>query len=334
MWIQKLRDVSTATYDWLIQRHPREWSQSHFSVRSKSDIVLNNGCEVFNKTLLEDREKLILNMFTSVYMTFMTRIQKTRDKMVGCHGRLCPKIQKKLDKTSDMSRECILHFSRGPKWQVKCSYGTFVVDLEERTCACRKWDITGIPYMHAVAVIRDCRSQPEDFIDNCYSIETYMGCYNNIVNPINGKLLWPEVDAPTIPPPPQVDHALQGKKQKKRRKQAEEMVVRMKGKAYVKKKGAVTMACSQCGLKGHNKQYHSSANVPIDDWVEVEIQPVENNCNVLVNEQGKLVATRGKGTLSQGRREENQMQFMPTPTVARESPSRILEYGPAATFGR
>ncbi|CAA2980770.1 Hypothetical predicted protein [Olea europaea subsp. europaea] len=71
-----------------------------------------------------------------------------------------------------------------------------------------------------------------------------------------------------------------------------------------------------------------------EDWIDVEIQPVENNCNVLVNEQGKLVATRGKGTLSQGRREENQMQFMPTPTVARESPSRILEYGPAATFGR
>ncbi|CAA2986279.1 Hypothetical predicted protein [Olea europaea subsp. europaea] len=71
-----------------------------------------------------------------------------------------------------------------------------------------------------------------------------------------------------------------------------------------------------------------------EDWIDAEIQPVENNCNVLVNEQGKLVATRGKGTLSQGRREENQMQFMPTPTVARESPSRILEYGPAATFGR
>lgn len=32
-------------------------SKSHFKMHSKCDILLNNVCEVFNKTLLEDLEK-------------------------------------------------------------------------------------------------------------------------------------------------------------------------------------------------------------------------------------------------------------------------------------
>lgn len=92
-----------------------------------------------------------------------------------------------------MSRECTLHSSDGPRWQVDCSSGTFVVDLEERTCACRKWDFTGIPCMHVVVIIRDCRNSTENYVDNCYTIDTYMRCYNNIMNPMNWRMLWPDV---------------------------------------------------------------------------------------------------------------------------------------------
>lgn len=43
--------------------------------------------------------------------------------------------------------------------------------------------------MHAVVVICDCRNVSEDNVDNCYTIETYMRCYDNIMNPMNGTML-------------------------------------------------------------------------------------------------------------------------------------------------
>lgn len=67
-----------------------------------------------------------------------------------------------------------------------CKLGTYVVDLEEWSCACRRWDLTKIPFSHAVAVIRECINDPEEYVDKCYSLDTYLRCYNNIMNPING----------------------------------------------------------------------------------------------------------------------------------------------------
>ncbi|CAA3028818.1 Hypothetical predicted protein, partial [Olea europaea subsp. europaea] len=45
-----------------------------------------------------------------------------------------------------------------------------------------------------------------------------------------------------------------------------------------------------------------------------------------------MEGTRGKGQLSLGMRKKHRMQFMPTPTVAKGSPTRILESGLAATL--
>lgn len=163
--------------------------------------MLNNICEVFNKTLRSDREKMILMMLTSVQLTFMTRIRKLRNMMVRYAGRLCPKIRRKLNKNAERARECTLHLSGGPKWQVECSSGTYVVDLLEQSCACREWELTNISCMYAVPMIRNCRNKPEDYVDDCYTIETYMRCYDNILNPINKMQLWSKVDMSAIVPP-------------------------------------------------------------------------------------------------------------------------------------
>lgn len=55
--------------------------------------------------------------------------------------------------------------------------------------------------MHAVSVIRKCRNDPEEYVDNCYLVETYLRCYDNILNPINGIRLWSELDMAAIIPP-------------------------------------------------------------------------------------------------------------------------------------
>ncbi|KAK8557197.1 hypothetical protein V6N13_013473 [Hibiscus sabdariffa] len=46
----ELKGLSKTAWDWLTPKDPRMWSKSHFSVRCKSDILLNNNCECFNKT--------------------------------------------------------------------------------------------------------------------------------------------------------------------------------------------------------------------------------------------------------------------------------------------
>ncbi|XP_022889631.1 uncharacterized protein LOC111405123 isoform X2 [Olea europaea var. sylvestris] len=91
-WMDEIEKVSKAAHGWLMKRHSSEWSKAHFLTKVKSDIVLNNLCEVFNNVVLGDREKSILTMLIDIYVRFMKMIQSRRDKMSKAVGPLCPKI--------------------------------------------------------------------------------------------------------------------------------------------------------------------------------------------------------------------------------------------------
>ena len=62
----------------------------------------------------------------------------------------------------------------------------FVVYMEMKTCACKKWDLTGIPCQHACCCITENNEEPEKYVDECYSVETFNKVYSHVINPTNG----------------------------------------------------------------------------------------------------------------------------------------------------
>ncbi|GKF25634.1 hypothetical protein Tco_0081528, partial [Tanacetum coccineum] len=59
--MEKLKEFSKEAYEWLNLIPPQHLSRSHFSVRAKSDVLLNNMCEVFNGKLVGGRDKPIIS---------------------------------------------------------------------------------------------------------------------------------------------------------------------------------------------------------------------------------------------------------------------------------
>nr|XP_027083681.1 uncharacterized protein LOC113705983 [Coffea arabica] len=45
------------------------------------------------------------------------------------------------------------------------------VNIEEKTCSCRKWDLTGIPCYHAISALWIAMKDPMEHIDDCYRVE-------------------------------------------------------------------------------------------------------------------------------------------------------------------
>ncbi|KAK8604282.1 hypothetical protein V6N13_099229 [Hibiscus sabdariffa] len=45
----ELKALSVPAFDWLKGKDPAQWSKSHFSPRSKCDMLLSNLSECFNK---------------------------------------------------------------------------------------------------------------------------------------------------------------------------------------------------------------------------------------------------------------------------------------------
>ncbi|XP_052477255.1 uncharacterized protein LOC105800338 [Gossypium raimondii] len=163
--MEKLKKTNQHTYDWLKEKNPTHWSRSHFSIRSHSDMLVNNLFESFNKVILEARGKPILTMMETIRTKIMLLIFKKKEETDKWKGMLCPKIKKKLDVNIKDSLRCVPSHVGGDKYQVECGLDSqHVVDLVENSCSCKNWDLTSIPCMHVLADIRLKDEFPETYI--------------------------------------------------------------------------------------------------------------------------------------------------------------------------
>jgi len=69
----------------------------------------------------------------------------------------------------------------------------FVVNLVDKTCSCRQWQVSGIPCKHALAFITSLANEPiEKHVDLCYSIEKFRAAYSALLPALSDKSHWPK----------------------------------------------------------------------------------------------------------------------------------------------
>lgn len=128
-------------------------------------------CEAFNKFILELRDKPIINLMEGIKVYLMQRIVSQMEKMLRYNGPICPKIQEIYEK---IKREA---GGWTPEWcgddqyslfEVSKNFKKFVVNINKRTCSCRKWDLNSIPCCHGVACLWQNNYNPEAYVAACY----------------------------------------------------------------------------------------------------------------------------------------------------------------------
>ncbi|KAK8713246.1 hypothetical protein V6N13_148468 [Hibiscus sabdariffa] len=151
----------------------------------------------------------------------MQRLVKRKDQAEKWTGLLCPKIQKKLDNTTSLAHSCWPLYVGGQMYQVSCGPSSqHSVNIQEWTCSCRKWQLTGIPCIHAISVM-SIEDRPEKYVDSCYSVSTQRAIYSHLISPVRGEQQWATNDTmePILPPmfrrPP-------GRPHKKRKREVDE----------------------------------------------------------------------------------------------------------------
>ncbi|KAM5568400.1 hypothetical protein ABKV19_016119, partial [Rosa sericea] len=245
-----MKQMEPKAYDWLTDplRPPKHWCRAHFGTTMKCDVLLSNLCESFNAFILPARSKAVISCFEDIRVMMMKRIAMRRDKMSKFMDPICPKPRELLEKNKVKSAtNCIPYGSGSPQIEVESFGGSkHVVDLIRRTCACRRWDLTGIPCKHAISAINFMRQSPEDYVDACYLIKIYMAVYSNRVKPVNGMDLWIPSDEPKILPPQY--NRQPGRPRTKRIKDASEKESEGPKLGRVQK----SLKCSNCGILGHN----------------------------------------------------------------------------------
>ncbi|KAK9997647.1 hypothetical protein SO802_022333, partial [Lithocarpus litseifolius] len=164
--MDELKKLDVKAYEWLVKLDVRTWSRHAFNPRSKSDTLVNNIAKSFNAWILEANND-------------------------GDH---------KSDVDAKVANQKRSH--EKSKYEVEYIYGgRYVVDLNERTCGCGRWGLSGIPCFHAAAAIIEHGEQLETYVDIAYTEETFLSCYQWMVSPLPSHEQWPKTPYDPIKPP-------------------------------------------------------------------------------------------------------------------------------------
>ena len=134
------------------------------------------------------------------------------------------------------------------EYQVQSVEFVDVVNLDRRSCSCRKWDVIGIPCCHAVAAMEALNMNPYDYCEQWYLTSTYQKTYNDIIHATRDRKQWEQhiITGRVLPP--------LASKQPGRLKKS-----RIRVENRHRQRRVVTYSC--CGERGHN--HGSCKNLPV-----------------------------------------------------------------------
>ncbi|KAL2903319.1 Gag-Pol polyprotein [Bienertia sinuspersici] len=245
--MQQLENVSEAAADAFRAYNPKVFCRAFMKTTTRCDAITNNMAETFNGYIIQARNKHLIYMLEDIRASLMQRLALKKQEMEKSTSMICPRVQTKLEKNKDEAAKCHVMPSTSTIFQVNYYLDSLTVDLEARSCTCRRWDMCGIPCCHAVAAIFFCHQKAEDYVDVAFTREVYLKAYSNPIPPCEGERHWPKVDFPIDPPPIKIGP---GRPRKNRRKDPHELA-KKPGKLS---KHGLEMTCSICKAKGHNKR--------------------------------------------------------------------------------
>ncbi|KAL0289962.1 UNVERIFIED_CONTAM: hypothetical protein Sangu_2594100 [Sesamum angustifolium] len=238
--------LKPAAYEWLLKIPAEMWSRHAFDPRIKNDHVTNNISESFNHWGGELRSKPILTLVDGLRAKLMSRLQKRKQKGIKWSGLVVPNVVKGLNLVKEESRKCHLLVAGDYEFEVQDENINYIVNLRERTCNCRVWDISGIPCRHAALGISHRREDLDSYCDSRFFKENYMKAYKYSIHPVPDQTFWPHgADVtPTLLPP--IIKRMPGRPKKSRRKEQGEETNAIRRSNMVK--------CKVCNELGHNRR--------------------------------------------------------------------------------
>ncbi|KAK9003674.1 hypothetical protein V6N11_084308 [Hibiscus sabdariffa] len=233
----------------LFGKQEKKWTKAFQGLHATSDIVDNNMCEAFNSSIIEARYKSIITMLEEIRVKIMTRIVEKRHFINTWKYNYGPLIKKKFDVIKKDSVAWRMVWNGEGGCEVKKGRKQYHVNLNEKTCSCRKWQLCGLPCQHACCAIWHTGGDPDGYLHSCYLKDTYIKAYSYALQPINGSHDWKKSGIEAVLPP--IEREMPGRPKKNRRKAKDEPKKMKSG--HISRTGLI-MTCRNCGGEGHNKR--------------------------------------------------------------------------------
>lgn len=244
--VLEIEEISQDAAYWIRRIPPRLWATAYFE-GTRFGHLTANIVESLNSWLLEASGLPIIQMMECIRRQLMTWFNERRETSMQWTSILVPTAERCVDEAIEHARSYQVLRANEAEFEVITHEGSNFVDIRNRCCLCRGWQLYGLPCAHAVAALLSCRQNVHRFTESCFTVATYRKAYSQTIHPIPDKSLWKELsegdsDASKsvgliINPPKSLRPP--GRPRKKR--------VRAEDRGRVKR----VVHCSRCNQTGH-----------------------------------------------------------------------------------
>ncbi|XP_020200570.1 uncharacterized protein [Aegilops tauschii subsp. strangulata] len=242
--MESMKAECKPAWEWMSRIPPKAWSRHAMDTNCKTDLAVNNLSEVFNKYIVDVRNKPIVTMINGIKDKFLVRCQQKREGGLVSRWEIAPTYAEKLEMNKRYARDCKSLIAGPGLFQVSSGDKTYSVDTNLQTCGCKKWDLSGIPCNHACSAIYRSKQLPEDHVNVFFKKAMYLESYKPIIYPVPGPDCWVKTATPDIDPP-QFKEDKKGPAEEKRKKG------RFEPPQAKQTSRMATITCSNCKLQGH-----------------------------------------------------------------------------------
>lgn len=254
---EALKRFNLHAYNSLQNTNPESWSRAFFRIGTCCNDNLNNLSESFNRTIREARKKPLLDLLEDIRRQCMVRNTKRFIIAERLKTRFTKRAHCEIEKVIAGSQHCTRYMARNNLHEVEHNNVNYVVDMNEKTCGCRKWQMVGILCVHAASVIIGKKEKVEAYVNEYYTTKKWRETYKDGIKPVQGMMLWPRLNRLAVLPPPW-RRGNPGRPSNYARRKGRNESGSSKT-TLTRRKRVIT--CSNCKEDGHNKQGCTNSSV-------------------------------------------------------------------------
>ncbi|KAJ9544055.1 hypothetical protein OSB04_023762 [Centaurea solstitialis] len=190
------------------------WSRAYFPAQ-RFNIMTSNSAESIN-ALSRNARKLPIVGLIEYFREFQQEWYFLRRQKGGIekinilvihelNHELTEWAQRKILKRIEKSYRWTVHGIGYDRWEVRDYGKNAEVDKLHRSCTCLKWQVSGLPCGHAIAVAKHLGERDVSHLItvNYYMSQLYKATYSGVINPVGPPETWqyPQDPLPTVLPP-------------------------------------------------------------------------------------------------------------------------------------
>ena len=209
--MEELKQLEDKCIGWLVKLDMKKWTQA-YDEGHRYGLMTTNIDECINMVVKGAQElpitAVVKTIFYGCVNYFETCREKIRaqiangdryttyaiNKIAGHEAKARGHLVVVLDERNEVFEVTTnvrkSHMNKGNNKQI--------VKLKEGACTCNKWQSSGIPCSHVLAVCSYAKIDGWQFVDKYFRMNAYESCYAPEFNPIPHEAYWPAFDFPIL----------------------------------------------------------------------------------------------------------------------------------------